>query len=58
MYEDEEQTEVIGAFCTLIIPWRGHTEAIVVGDLGDGYIVKVGNGKEICVSHDDVLLYD
>ena len=58
MYDYEELTEVIGAFCTLIIPWRGYTEAIVVGDLGDGYIVRVGNGKEICVSRDEVLLYD
>lgn len=51
-------TDIIGAFCTLIIPWRGHTEARIVGDLGDSYIVRVTNGNEICVSRDDIIIYD
>ena len=34
MYEYEEQTELIGAHCTLLEPYRGYTEGQIVADYG------------------------
>ena len=34
MFEYEEQTEIIGARCTLHEAYKGYTEGTVVGDFG------------------------
>ena len=35
MYEYEEDSEIIGAHCTLLTPYKGYTEGTVVGDFGN-----------------------
>ena len=32
MYEYEENSEIIGAHCTLLTPYKGYSEGTVVGD--------------------------
>ena len=32
LYEFEEITDVVGCCCTLLIPYRGHSEGYIVGD--------------------------
>ena len=31
-YEDEQDADIIGCLCTLLTPYKGHTEGEVVGD--------------------------
>ena len=47
MYENEEQSDIIGKSCTLLTPYKGYTEGTVVGDYGDRIIVSLTSGKEI-----------
>lgn len=35
MYEYEENSEIIGAHCTLLTPYKGYSEGTVVGDFGN-----------------------
>ncbi len=58
MYDLEEATEVVGCSCTLLIPYKGYTEGIVVGDYGIEIVVRLTSGKEIVEYRDDVLIYD
>ena len=58
MYEYEEFTEVIGAYCFLIVPYRGYTEGTVVGDYGNGLVVRLTNGKEIVAYRNEVIVYE
>ena len=58
MYYDEEPSEIIGCFCTLLIAYKGHTEGMVVGDFGATLIVRLNNGSEIEEYRDEVLIYD
>lgn len=46
MYEYEELTEIVGAYCSLIVPYRGYTEGTVVSDCGNELVVRLTNGKE------------
>lgn len=47
-YEDEQDADIIGCLCTLLTPYKGHTEGEVVGDYG----------KEVVEYRDEVLIYD
>ena len=44
MFEYEEQTEIIGARCTLHEAYKGYTEGTVVGDFGLRIVVRLDNG--------------
>ena len=35
MYENEEQSDIIGKSCTLLNPYKGYTEGTIVGDYGN-----------------------
>ena len=39
MYENEEQSDIIGKNCTLLNPYKGYTEGTIVGDYGNRIIV-------------------
>ena len=56
MYEYEELTEVIGAYCSLIVPYRVYTEGTVVGDYGNELVVRLTNGKEIVAYRNEVIV--
>lgn len=58
MYEYEELTEVIGAYCSLVVPYRGCTEGTVVADYGNELVVRLSNGKEIVAYLDEVIVYE
>lgn len=58
MYESEEVTEIIGAHCSLLVPYKGYTEGTVVGDYGNKIVVRLSNGKEIAEYRDEVIIYD
>ena len=50
MYTDEDSnTDLIGAFCELLFPWKGHSNGIIVDDYGTEWLVQLTNGKEIPV---------
>ncbi|WP_294618547.1 ribonuclease P [uncultured Bacteroides sp.] len=50
--------EIIGLSCTLLIPYKGYTEGIIVGDFGNKIVVRLTNGKEIIEYRDEVIIYD
>ena len=56
--EYEEMTDIIGCSCTLLMPYRGWYDGIIVGDYGTEVVVQLNNGKEIVENRDDVLIYD
>lgn len=56
-YESEEATEIIGAHCTLLVPYKGCTEGTVVSDYGNKIVVCLSNGKEIAAYLDEVIIY-
>ena len=58
MYEYEELTEIIGAYCSLVVPYRGYTERTVVSDYGNELVVRLTNGKEIIAYKDEVIVYN
>lgn len=58
MYDYEEITDIIGSPCTLLTPYKGYTEGIVVGDFGNRIVVRLHNGKEVEEYKDEVLIYD
>lgn len=58
MFEYEEQTEIIGARCTLHEAYKGYTEGTVVGNFGLRIVVRLDNGKEIVEYRDEVTIYD
>lgn len=39
MYEYEKDSEIIGAHCTLLTPYKGYSEGTVVGDFGNKIVV-------------------
>ena len=58
MYEYEENSEIIGAHCTLLTPYKGYSEGTVVGDFGNKIVVRLGaraGGRYYC---DAVINYD
>ena len=58
MYEYEESTEIIGSYCSLVVPYRGYSDGTVVGDYGIELVIRLTNGKEIVVYRDEVIIYD
>lgn len=54
----EEDSEIIGLSCTLLTPYRGHTEGTIVGDYGNTVIVRLTSGKEIEEYRDEVIIND
>ena len=44
--------------CTLLTPYKGHTEGEVMGDYGNEIVVRLTNGKEVVEYRDEVLIYD
>ncbi len=58
MYEDEEMSDIIGSPCSLLNPYQGYTEGIVVGDYGIEIVVRLDNGKEVVEYRDEVTIYD
>ncbi len=58
MYEYEEDSEIIGAHCTLLAPYKGYTEGTVVGDFGNKIVVRLNSGKEVVEYRDEVIIYD
>ncbi len=58
MYENEEQSDIIGKSCILLTPYKGYTEGTVVGDYGDRIIVSLTSGKEISEYRDEVIIYE
>lgn len=53
-----EDTNIIGAFCTLIEPYKGYTEGTVIGEYGIELLVRLSNGKELAVYRDEVIIDD
>ena len=49
------ETEIIGTVCTLIVPNKGCTNGIVIGDYGIRLLIQLTNGKEISVYRDEVI---
>lgn len=58
MYGYEETSEVMGAFCSLIVPYKGYTEGVVAGDYGNELVVRLNSGKEIVVYKDEIIVYE
>lgn len=57
-YKDEQDTDIIWCLCTLLTPYKGHTEGEVVEDYGNEIVVRLTNGKEVVEYRDEVLIYD
>ena len=58
MYEYEENSEIIGAHCTLLTPYKGYSEGTVVGDFGNKIVVRLSSGKEVVEYRVEVIIYD
>ncbi len=56
--ENEQPSEIIGCFCTLLNPYKGYSYGEVVGVFGIVIVVRLTNGKEIVEYRDDVLIND
>ena len=56
---DSKEETLIGAFCTLITPYRDYTEATVIDDYGSGgLLILLSNGKELTVYRSDLIVYN
>ena len=58
MFEYEEQTEIIGARCTLHEAYKGYTEGTFYGVFGLWIVVRIDNGMAIVEYRDEVTIYD
>ena len=58
MYENEEQSDIIGLSCTLLTPYKGYTEGTVIGDYGIRIVVQLDNGKEVVEYRDEVIIHN
>ena len=57
MYTDEDNsTDLIGAFCELLFPRKGHRNGIIVDDYGNEWLVQLTNGREVPVYKDEVFI--
>ena len=57
-YEDEQDTDIIGCLCTLLTPYKGHTEGFFKQKTAYEIVVRLTNGKEVVEYRDEVLIYD
>lgn len=58
MYENEDQSDIIGLSCTLLTPYKGYTEGTVIGDYGIRIVVQLNNGKEVVEYRDEVIIHN
>lgn len=58
MFDYDELEGIVGCYCTLIYPYRGHSEGTVVADYGKEVVVRLTNGKELTECRDEVLIYE
>lgn len=57
MYTDEDNsTDLIGAFCELLFSKRGQRNGIIVDDYGNEWLIQLTNGREIPVYKDEVFI--
>lgn len=57
MNYEEQASDIIGCFCTLLNPYKGYSDGEVVGDYGNDIVVRLTNGKEVVEHRDDVIIY-
>lgn len=55
---NEEESEIIGARCSLTEPYRGYSDGIIVGDYGIQLVVRISSGAEIVAYRDEVIIYE
>lgn len=58
MYETEETSDIIGAYCTLIEDYQGICDAQIVGDYGTEVVVRLSNAIEMATHRDEVIVFD
>ena len=58
MIDYDELDGIVGCYCTLVYPYRGHLEGTVIADYGQEVIVRLNNGKELTEYRSDVLIYE
>ena len=58
MYENEEQSDIIGKSCRLLNPYKGSTEGTVFGNYGDRIIDSLTRGKSTSEYRDEVIIYE
>ena len=57
MYTDKyNSTDLIGAFCELMFPRKGHRNDIIIDDYGTEWLVQLTNGKEVSIYKDEVFI--
>lgn len=57
MYTDEDDsTDLIGAFCELLFPRKGQRNSIIVDDYGSEWLVQLTNGREVSVYKDEFIV--
>ena len=57
MYTDEDNsTDLIGAFYEILFPRKGHSNGIIVDDYGTEWLVQLTNGKEVPIYKDEVFI--
>ena len=57
MYTDEDNnSDLIGAFCELLFPWKGYSNGIIVDDYGNEWLVQLTNDREVTVYKDEVFI--
>lgn len=57
MFNYDELEGIVGCYCTLVYPCRGH-EGTVVADYGKEIVVRLNNGKELVELRDEVLIFE
>ena len=56
MYNDDNNSEMIGAFCELMFPKKGRCNGIIVEDYDTEWLVQLANGREVAVCKDEVFI--
>lgn len=54
--DDDNSTDLIGAFCELLFPKRGQRNGIIVDDYDNEWLVQLTNGREVPVYKDEVFI--
>ena len=58
MYEYEKDSEIIGAHCTLLTPYKGYSEGTVGGDFGNKIEERLSRGEKEVVNRAEEIIYD
>ena len=56
MYNEDNISEMIGAFCELMFPKKGRCNGIIVEDYDTEWLVQLTNGREVAVCKDEVFI--